>query len=256
MYSFQQKRAISKKIASSEHIDTYRQLLASRGLPAAGIIMKDRQALAVSLVYTLLEHFTEEEIITACKPDDRQPVIQSVLTPVSPPTKPEKKKVSKHEQYPNIQWNDLDNPLIRMADSIFSDRINCWARLKVLEAETQEETAAKEDIEEYIRLTIRMELCFSELRHFNDSGAFLGKHPFISAKDERTRIMETLRTSPDTYFQERKNIELNISRYSSQLNSKTVSKEKKDKARENLEKHQATLQLYKDIFNEFVCQKS
>ena len=209
------------------------------------------------MVYTLLEHYSEAEIISACtRKDDPVQAAAPAQTIAASQEKPEKKKVSKHEQYPNIPWRDLDNPMIRMADSIFSDRINCWARLKVLEAETQGDTADKDTIEEYIRLSIRMELCFSELRSFNDSGSFQGKHPFISAKDERARILETLRSSPDTYFQERKNIELNISRYSSQINSKNTSKDKKDKARENLEKHQATLQVYKDVFNEFICQNS
>lgn len=66
MYTFQQKRSISKAIAQPSKIETYRRLLSSRGLPAAGTIMKDRSALAVSMVYVLLDHFTAEEIQAAC----------------------------------------------------------------------------------------------------------------------------------------------------------------------------------------------
>lgn len=100
--------------------------------------------------------------------------------------------------------------------------------------------------------SIRGELCFSELRNFNKTGRFLGKHPFIAQADERSRVMEILHSDPDRYFDERKNIELNISRYSSQINSKKTTKEQKERARENMERYQARLQMYKDIFKECI----
>lgn len=92
-----------------------------------------------------------------------------------------------------------------------------------------------------------MELCFSELRAFNSTGAFLGRHPFISQADERSRVTALLASDPDAYFEERKNIELNITRYSSQLNSKKTTKEQKARAQVNLEKFKAKLELYKEI---------
>ena len=92
-----------------------------------------------------------------------------------------------------------------------------------------------------------MELCFSELRAFNNTGRVLGKHPFIAQADERSRVTALLTSDPDASFEERKNIELNITRYQSQLNSKKTSKEKKERAQSNLEKYQARLALYKEI---------
>ena len=95
--------------------------------------------------------------------------------------------------------------------------------------------------------SIRMELCFSELRAFNNTGSFLGKHPFIAQADERSRVASLLVSDPDAYFEERKNIELNITRYQSQINSKKTTKEQKERAQANLEKYQARLALYKEI---------
>ena len=66
------------------------------------------------------------------------------------------------------------------------------------------------------------------------------------------RVAELIRSDPDRYFGERKNIELNITRYSSQLNGKKVSQEQKDRAKSNLEKFKTMLRLYKEVFNEFV----
>ena len=147
----------------------------------------------------------------------------------------------------------MDNPLVRTADSIFTDRINCWSRLAEIERASEGASElSSETISEIVFTSIRLELCFSELRSFNKTGRFLGKHPFIAQSDERGRVKALLKEDPDRYFDERKNIELNITRYSSQINSRKTTKEQKERARENLEKYQARLQMYKDIFKECI----
>jgi hypothetical protein len=99
-----------------------------------------------------------------------------------------------------------------------------------------------------------MEICFDELRQFDRTGQFIGKHPFIAQKSERERVADLLRSDPDRYFEERKNIELNITRYTSQIGSTRFSEDKKKKFQELLEQHQASLAMYREIFNEFVKQ--
>ena len=255
MYTFQQKRSISKAIAQPSKIETYRRLLSSRGLPAAGTIMKDRSALAVSMVYVLLDHFSAEEIQAACETPAASGGQPAATVAKVPPPAPKQAKISKFEQYPDIPWRQLDNPMVRMADSIFTDRINCWSELKRLEAITQGEITDFDTLADIVRLAARLEMCFNELRSFNNTGKFLGKHPFISSRDERSRIFDILRRNPEEYFQERKNVELNISRYGSQVNSPKLAGEKKEKAKTNLEKFQALLQVFKDVFDEFVKGK-
>ena len=109
-------------------------------------------------------------------------------------------------------------------------------------------------LEDLVASSIRSELCFSELKAFNDTGTFLGKHPFIAQRDDRSSIAGLLRSDPDKYFEERKNVELNITRYSSQLNSRKTTQEQKARAAASLEKFKAELQLYREIFNEFIKQ--
>lgn len=252
MYTFQQKRSISKSIADPARIELYRQMLAAKRLPASGTISRDRSSLAVSLVYILLDHYTMDEILAAGN-DYRPPKVQSSTdAPKVAVELPKPAKISKFEQYPSIPWKQMDNPLVRMADSIFTDRINCYSELKRLEADTQGETADTDTIAEVVRLSARLEICFNELRNFNNTGKFLGKHPFIESKDERSRIFELLRSDPEAYFQERKNVELNIARYSSQTNSKKLDADKREKAGVNLQKFRALLQVYKDVFAEIV----
>lgn len=146
----------------------------------------------------------------------------------------------------------MDDPVVRLADSIFSDRISCWQRLQELEKLTQEESAPVAVLQEIVQLEIRRELCFQELRHLNDKGSFLGKHPFISQKSEREQVFQMLKDDPEKYFDERKKIEDNISRYSSQINGKKSPEAVRERAKASLEKYQVKLQLYKDVFREYM----
>ena len=252
MYTFQQKKSISKSIADPAKVEVYRQMLAAKRLPASGTISRNRSALAVSMVYILLDHYTMDEIMAAGSTASI-PVAQVADASVGfSSAAPKPAKISKFEQYPNIPWKQLDNPLVRMADSIFTDRINCYSELKKLEVQTQGEMSDFSTLAEIVRLAARLEMCFNELRSFNNTGKFLGKHPFIESKDERSRIFDLLRCDPEAYFQERKNVELNIARYSSQVNSAKLDADKKEKAKSNLEKYQAVLQVFKDVFSELI----
>lgn len=251
MYTFSEQLSLARSNASTDFIDTYRSMLAGIGNPASSRISSDRQALARDLLYILLDTFSIDEVRARCVPaeahfaDDRK-------MEQAPPRCHERPKISKFEQYPRIPWKELDNPLVRTADSIFSDRINCWSRLKQLEADTQGPTAPRGILGEIVETSVRLEMCFDELRNFNDTGSFLGVHPFIVTKDERERVRDILKNDPETYFSERKNIELNITRYSSQINRKKATEDQREAARANLEKYRAKLRLYKDVLAETI----
>lgn len=62
---FRQKKATAARIAKVQHIQTYRDMLKARGSSVAGRIMLDKEALARSLVYNLLDFYTEEQILAA-----------------------------------------------------------------------------------------------------------------------------------------------------------------------------------------------
>ena len=62
---FRQKKAPAARIAKVQHIQTYRDMLKARGSSVAGRIMLDKEALARSLVYNLLDFYTEEQIHAA-----------------------------------------------------------------------------------------------------------------------------------------------------------------------------------------------
>lgn len=264
MYSFIEKTDLSNRFARVEHIPAYRSMLAALQLPAASRIESDQKTLAISLLYILLDHYTIEEIQARLTPPpghfrEAAKMIQEKPEGTIPAGSPaageqpgKKPKISKFEQYPDIPWKDLDNPQVRLADSIFSDRINCYSRLKELEAATQESIADRDRLGALVETSVRLELCFDELRQFNDKGEFLGDHPFIAQKDERERVTELLKNDPEAFFSERKNIELNITRYSSQLNGKKATEAQKEAARANLEKYQAKLRLFREVFAQVI----
>ena len=62
---FRIKKATAARIAKVQHIQTYRDMLKARGSSVAGRIMLDKEALARSLVYNLLDFYTEEQIHAA-----------------------------------------------------------------------------------------------------------------------------------------------------------------------------------------------
>ena len=251
MYSFKERKSISRQIADPDRIPLYRQLLSGYRCKLAGTIMHDRRQLAEALVYALLGYLSMDEIISAVASGasyigDASP---SPALGVAGPGKPGHVRTvrNKFEEYPQIHWQDLDNPLVRTADSIYSDRIRCWSRLKEIESGLQD-SADGASIAEYVDLSIRLELCFEELRSLNDKGAFAGRHPFILMKSEKDRVDELLKTDPEKYFEERKNIEMNISRYTSYMKSPKYNEEKKKKFSEFIDRYRAQLRLYKDRF--------
>lgn len=252
MYSFKERKRISRQIADPDRIPFYRQLLTGYRCKLAGTIMQDRRQLAEALVYALLGYMSMYDIISAAASgtSDIEGVCQSPAAAVDGHGKTGHVRTvrNKFEEYPQIRWRDLDNPLVRTADSIYSDRIRCWSRLKEIESGLQD-SADGASIAEYVGLSIRLELCFDELRSLNDKGVFVGSHPFILMKSEKDRVDELLKTDPEKYFEERKNIEMNISRYSSYLKNPKYDDGKKKKFSEFIDRYKAQLQLYKDRFS-------
>lgn len=141
----------------------------------------------------------------------------------------------------------MDNPLVRTADSLFTDSVNLGRWLHDNEERLGDNEAQAELIAEFVGKAIRLELCHSELRSFSNSGKFIGKHPFISERSERERATALLKENPVEFTRELHRIEMNITRYSSHLNSSKLSADKKKLAQANLDKFKAALAMYEDI---------
>lgn len=247
MYSIQQRRDISARIANPSNIPTYRRLLKASGNNYGGLINPDERKLAILLVSALLTTYSEEEIIAACQTPAK--ATETAKAGKSGPSASEavKKKRSKIEEYPGIHWEDLDNPLVRTADSIFSDAVNLGRWLREAEERLYDQEADAELVAEFVGKAIRLELCHEELRSFSKTGEFKGKHPFIAQRSERDRATALLKENPVEFTREMYRIEMNISRYSSHLNSPKLSPEKKKQAQANLDKFQAAQKMYEEI---------
>jgi len=246
---FIQKREVSRRIADPSKIEVYRQLLSAKRVPSSGMKGDDKRKLAIELVYTALSHYSEEDILFACSGASTasQPAKATVIQNESVSTT--HKKASKYEEYPKIPWQDLDNPLVRTADSIFSDRINLHQALRAIEPSLDSAQVPSELLGDFVEKSIRMELCFRELKTLNDTGEFYGKHPFISQRTERERLTDLLRSDPSKFLEEMHNVEGNISRYKSHAKSTKLSAEKRKKEAENLLKYEALKKMYQEILD-------
>jgi len=141
----------------------------------------------------------------------------------------------------------MDDPLVRTADAIFTDSVNLSRWLREAEGRLYEQTAPSSEIADFAERSIRLELCYAELRSFDRDGTFLGRHPFISQRSERERVAALLKEDPVEFTREMDRVRMNISRYSSQINSAKTTKEKKTLAQANLDKFKAALTMYEEI---------
>ena len=146
----------------------------------------------------------------------------------------------------------MDDPLVRTADAIFTDSVNLSQWLRETEGRLYEKTADPSDVAEFAEKSARLELCYTELRSFDRTGAFYGHHPFIAQRSERERITALLKEDPVEFTREMDRIRMNISRYSSQLNSRKLSKEKKDLAQANLDKFKAALSMHEETLKTLI----
>ena len=146
-----------------------------------------------------------------------------------------KKKRTKQEEFPKIDWKNLEDPLIQKAELIYSDRVNLHRDLLKLDR-TLDESPTPETIAETVEKSIRNRLCFDELRSFNNTGRFLGRHPFVRTDDEMSRLRQLLLISPENFMNEYRNAGMNVYRYGAYLLRKGLSEEKTEKYRQLLEK--------------------
>ena len=93
-----------------------------------------------------------------------------------------------------------------------------------------------EKIAELVEKSIRSRLCFDELRSFNNTGRFLGRHPFVRTDDEMSRLRQLLLTSPESFMNEYRNAGMNVSRYGAYLRRNGLSEDKAEKYRQLLDK--------------------
>ena len=126
---FRIKKATAARIAKVQHIPTYREMLKARGSSVASRIMLDKEALARSLVYNLLDFYTEEQILTASSGTPAAP-----LPPAATASSPRsiKKKILRPR---NIQpshgrtWTTLLSVLQTAYTRTVSTVTGLWQRL-------------------------------------------------------------------------------------------------------------------------------
>lgn len=108
----------------------------------------------------------------------------------------------------------------------------------------------KKLVKDLVELRNRNLLAFEELQHFNDTGTFRYRHPLIIHYSLRAELLELKRKNPDEFLDQYANARDNVKRYSSFLNNKTRTKEQKAKDKENLKKHEARIEVFKEVLQE------
>lgn len=127
---FRVKKEIARRIAKVQHIPTYRELLKARGSSDAGKIMLDKEALARSLVYNLLDFYTEEQILAACRTAPagvlQQPIVAETVRSVKKKIQRLKNILQSHGPIWTTLWSALRTAYTRTASTVTA----LWRRLK------------------------------------------------------------------------------------------------------------------------------
>lgn len=257
VYTLKQRKQLAVSLAIVENIGAYRKMLSDRRSPAASTIVLDKNRLAFSLAYSLLEYYSPEEILSATAPDGGKHAVSTVKeeppkNPDNPqPVQEERKRMTKFDEYPHVDWRNLDDPDVRTADLLYSDRINTYNDLRGLEKELGDnECAPSVLLGKIVQKSIRHELCISELMNFDRRGKFIGKHPLVGKETEADHIRKLLRENPEDFLQEYANVRQNIARYSSFLKSKSRTSEQKARDQVSLSKYTALADTYFTILKQ------
>lgn len=158
-------------------------------------------------------------------------------------------KIQKHEEYPQIDWDNLFDPQVQIATLIYNDRVVTWKQMKQLD-ERLDKNPVKRDIMDMVELRIRNLQAFDELQSFNDTGKFLYIHPLITHQSEREQLTKLLKTDPHEFLRLHKNVADNIRRYESYL-KRADRQTRRIQDKENLRRHREREALFKAILQDF-----
>lgn len=128
--NFRQKKDTARRIAKVQNIPTYRELLKARGSSDAGRVMLDKEALARSLVYNLLDFYSEEQILAATS---SRPSGVSPKTPVVAVGRSVKKKILRPKNTlpsPGRIWTTLWSGLRTAYTLTASTATGLWQSLR------------------------------------------------------------------------------------------------------------------------------
>ena len=154
----------------------------------------------------------------------------------------------KEEEYPKIDWENLDDADVQMATVLYNDRINTYRKMKQLDELLEKERNAQA-VADMAELRIRNLQAFAELQSFNDTGKFLCKHPLLFGRSEIAELMKLLKADPAEFLRQHKNVLDNIKRYRSYI-KRTDRKNRRTDDLKNLERHREREKLFKMVLEQ------
>ncbi len=104
----------------------------------------------------------------------------------------------------------------------------------------------EEDIKELAEARIRQNMVFEELKSYNLTGKFLGKHPLVIHRAEHRDLQLLKDSNPAAFLKEFANCKKNVDRYDSYIRD---PKKKKDitKNERLRDKHRERMEVFRKI---------
>ena len=271
-YTLSERQAIKDRLADEKYFECDRQLLV-RLFPHHGLVIECNRVNAVNrlglcrrIVYQLLSRVDADEIQrnrtesngTIAGPSTGSQPIDSRQSANSQPidsrqladSKPVKKKASKADEFPGINWRDIENPDVQLCILLYDERISTWQQLCALRADIDkcpESALAIADLDD------RNRMAQHELEVFQGTGVFPCKHPlavtFMADRKQMEKWRQLRREDPKAFMKQVANIEHNIRRYNSELKKK-LSAEKCERIKRNLANSERLNDLMQRVLKE------
>ena len=153
-----------------------------------------------------------------------------------------------HEEYPDIDWDNLADENVQLATIIYNDRIVSWKQMKAISEKMDRNECTAADIFTMVRLRIRNLQAFKELQSYNDTGTFRYQHPLVEGKSERAELIKLLQQDPQEFLKKHRNCLDSIRRYESYLRN-PERQNRKEKDRKLLQKYMLRDTLFKEIIS-------
>lgn len=254
-----EKHALATKHQDAKFIEADKELLKQHA-PTSMLLPRDYSTplgstLPFDLVYRLLDSCSMDEILanrkkhasaTVQNTEGKGSSGKSNDAKAAKKSAEKEKKLTKQEEFPKINWNDLSDQDVQKAELIYSDRINTFRRLKEIDS-TLDDNPTEDAIAEMVELDIRNRICREELTSFNNKGKWLNKHPLFNSNNEHNKLTKLLLQNPGGFMDKYNQVKGNITRYKSYLQSKKYTKEQHERQQQLLDGYVDKENLMADI---------
>lgn len=227
-YSYNEKYVLGVRLSADSSTFTTDAALFTRTFPRHGLNrdisrVNDITRLSIHqrIINELLNKYTAEEIENNRNkyvfPFPAKTVTQQPKNTETSSDK-DKERLSKYQEFPNIQWSKTDDEMVSLCILLYNDRIEAYRITQELQPKLHDDPTLSAKI---VDAESRHYAAQQELINFNQYGKFVNKHPIVKEHHKNKKALVALtelkKTNPQAFSKALSNAMKNVSRYKCEL---------------------------------------